>query len=379
MLRRAQRGFTLIEMMIALLIGTLLVIMILSIFSRMSFAYREQQQIITVQQSLAAARNAIEIDAKQAGLEMSQGFKIAEDGYPANPGGPKMHSPVRIINSATAPDEVGFYYADPSAQALVTTGGPPAVIDVDNSVGFAAGDLVVLSRADTTTLSNPVAPATDAKITTYDACVLKIVQINVNNITFSQAAPWGRPGNDHCSPAVAGQTMMYKFVAHYWRIDPLTGTRAADGVLQLDTLGNLATNTNAWTDEAYGFTDLQVATYFYEQGDVTDTLDPDLDATRDWYSDGVQKTRTDPIGTASTFIPPLLMTMSLVARTDSDVEGIYTTSTPRLVDPANIANNMTGDHDTVDLTTTADPHLTGKRIYRYLTFQVDLRNLGVGR
>ena len=64
MSRRGQGGFTLIEMMITLVIASLLVAMLLSIFARMSFAFREQQDIVAIQQTITAARTAFERDAK---------------------------------------------------------------------------------------------------------------------------------------------------------------------------------------------------------------------------------------------------------------------------------------------------------------------------
>jgi hypothetical protein len=77
------------------------------------------------------------------------------------------------------------------------------------------------------------------------------------------------------------------------------------------------------------------------------------------------------------------MSISLVARTDRDVEGISTARTPELTEaglnPLPWAtcctrdNNPLGDHPGVDLA------LQSPRIYRYITFQVDFRNLGVGR
>jgi prepilin-type N-terminal cleavage/methylation domain-containing protein len=76
---RTQRGFTLIELMVALVVSSLLVGLILAIFSRMSLAYRGQQQIAGLQQVLAAARATIEADAKQAGFAMPQGFRFAGD------------------------------------------------------------------------------------------------------------------------------------------------------------------------------------------------------------------------------------------------------------------------------------------------------------
>src|SRR4029077_6109106 len=75
------RGFTLIELMVALLVSSLLVGMILAIFSRMSLAYRGQQQIAGVLPIRAAARAEIDLDAKKAGFVMLQGFRTAITGW----------------------------------------------------------------------------------------------------------------------------------------------------------------------------------------------------------------------------------------------------------------------------------------------------------
>ena len=195
-MKRIERGFTLIELMVALVVSALLVGMILAIFSRMSLAYRGQQQIAGVQQVLAAARAMIELDAKQAGLQMPQGFKFANDsGSP-----PAARSPIRVVNdsSTTGPDQVSFYYADPTTQARVTAAvvGPPwptpPAVTVDSSAGFAVGDRVVLSTLGAS-IPNP---AGGADLAVYDACVLEIASIPVaNTITFSTVVRYGNRWN----------------------------------------------------------------------------------------------------------------------------------------------------------------------------------------
>ena len=371
---RSRRGFTLIEMMISLLISTLLVIMILSIFARMSFSYREQQQIVALQQSLAAARQAFEQDAKQAGLMMSQGFNVAN---PLTVGNNRV-SPIEITNSATGPDQVAFYYADTSKQALVTAGTlKTAPLVIDSKDAFTVGEVVVLSLADTSSFANPLS-IDDAKIAKFAACVVQIASISGTapaTITFSTAAPWGQVGNGHCPNAVPYGTMMYKFVAHAWRIDT---SRPDLAPLQMSTTGNLVSPNVSFTDQAYGFTDIQTSTYFYD-GNGLDTADPDTDGDRDWYSSTDQFNFTKPIPVASTFLPPLMMTISLVNRTAGGIEGITTSATPLLSEVGNTTNNPTGDHASVTLPSATDPLLMGNRIYRYITFQVDLRNMGVGR
>jgi hypothetical protein len=115
----------------------------------------------------------------------------------------------------------------------------------------------------------------------------------------------------------------------------------------------------------------------YEPDDLLDR-DGDNDQLRDWYSDGVQDVKTGNVTPTSLFAP-IQMSISLVARTDRDVEGIATSETPDLIVAASPGNNSLGNHALVTLPSATDPALQGAKIYRYTTFQVDLRNLGVGR
>lgn len=366
-----QRGFTLIELMVALVVSTLLVGMILSIFSRISLAYRGQQQIAGVQQVLAAARATIEIDAKQAGFAVPQGFRVAT--------APTVKQwPVRIVDSATGPDQIAFFYADSSAQAVATvastTWAVNPTVTVDSATAFAQDDVVVLTNVDTTTNSS-INAGVDPNIATYDSCVMQIATVAATVVTFNRNAPWGRSDSTQCAAPQIG-TIMYKFVAHGYRIDPTRPTVAA--LQQSPTGGLFATDAlNKWQDLAYGFTDIQTALQVFENGDLTDTPDPDADPQRDWYSGALQGTQTGTDG-STPVNPPLQMTISLVARTDRNVEGISTAATPALIDPLNINNNTLGNRPSVDLTTTTDPALQGAQIYRYITFSVDFRNIGVG-
>ena len=386
--RRRQAGFTLVELMVALVVSTLLVGMILSIFSRMSLAYRGQQQISSVQQVLAAARASIELDAKQVGLGMAQGYWIATDPGPIV----NRHSALEVINKANTfdPDEIRFVYADLSTQALVTAAPNWTSATIDANPGLAVNDIVVVSTSEASQ-GNPINVGVDANIAVFDACVLKISAIGGGtNLSFSQVAPWGKAGNTHCQlthPAgpVAGNSMVYKLVTHAYRIDPdQTQPRAALGAFQMSTTGDLV-GLNDWQDMAYGFTDIQVAVQFFELNDaVNSDSQLDGDPQRDFWSSDMMAQRLQPIPSPGLFFPaanqpiPIQLSLTLVARTDKDVEGIATGQTPKLTDPLHPINNRFGDHDVVNLPSATDPHLQGSRIYRYTTFQVDLRNLGVG-
>jgi prepilin-type N-terminal cleavage/methylation domain-containing protein len=362
---RSQRGFTLIELMISLLISSLLVIMILSIFARMSFAFREQQQIVSVQQVLSAAQGAFDRDAKLAGLLMPQGFTLAAD---FTAGNIVRRPAVRVVNNTTAADEVGFYYADVDSMAIVAATTTPTFIAMtveSNPGNLAPDDIVVVSSS--TTVASLIDPVNDPKVIEYEACILQVDAVTGSapavDITFKETGTWGRTNNDHCQGIPAeGRTTVARLVAHYWRIDTSTSARAEIGVLQLDPTGALPSLTASnFEDQAYGVVDLQLATYFYEADG--DNSDPN----------------TDPVAVATAFFPPLLMTVSLVARTHANVEGVYTRNYPTLTDPVYPDENAVGDRDTVTLPSTTDPSLMGFRIYRHITFQVDLRNMGVGR
>jgi prepilin-type N-terminal cleavage/methylation domain-containing protein len=380
---RAQRGFTLIELMVALLVSSLLVGMILAIFSRMSLAYRGQQQIAGVQQVLAGARAAIELDAKQAGLGMPQGFKTAIPGRPA------VESSVQVTNSNSGPDQIALFYADTSTQAMVS--GVPnttTITTVDVPAGFAPPMLVVLTTASTGANPLPTPPGTLLPdIATYDACVLKIANVDqaTRRVTFDAAAPWGSPTEDHCTFPMANRTMMYPFIAHAYRIDP-TAARLPLGVLQRSPNGGLLSglpgNVEVWNDLAYGFSDIQTAVRVFDPNGAVD-LDGDGDANRNWYSSALQDGMTRGAVPAST-TALLGVSISLVAHTDRNIEGIATAATPNLIGPpppalVNAANNSIGDRPSIALPVVpADPLLPGQRIYRWTTFQVDFRNLGVG-
>jgi prepilin-type N-terminal cleavage/methylation domain-containing protein len=364
---KRQRGFTLIELLVALSVSAMLVGLILAIFTRMSLAYRRQQQIAGVQQVLNGAKAMILDDARQAGFGMPTGLKIAGSGV-------MRFSPVIITNHNNGPDEITFMYADATTQSAVTANGNAAAnVPVDDNSGFAVGDIVVIANPDPST-PNPIDPLA-ANVTTYTGCILRVSNVpNGVSIHFDTAPPFGEPANSHCPALVKGQSVLMKMVAHAYRIDP---GRPAEGVLQMSPTGNLY-GLNDWQDLAYGFTDIQVATQFYD-GDGIDTLDPDADPNRDWYSGDLQTTFTQPVDDATQYKPPLQLSITLVARTDRDVEGIATPATPQLIDPANPNNNTIGDHPSVVLPDAANPALQGNRVYRYTTFQVDLRNTGVGR
>lgn len=354
--RRGQQGFTLVELMVALAISSILVMMVLSVFARMSGAYRRQQQVATLQVILAAAQNMLAQDARQAGFQLADGFRIAS----AN----TVQRPVRIIDSAVGPDEIRFYSADATVQAKVATINAAQVV-VEGNPQFISGELAVIVNTDTD--SNMVVGGQARTIALFRSCVVRLTLVGGTNLSLDTALPWGNAGNTQCTEVKnahdagksAGQTMIYRFRASAYRIDP---ARPALGVLQRSPTGTLIAND--WQDLGVGFDDLQVAARMFNAADVTD-LDGDGDVQYDWYSGTAMATRTQP----NEVDRITRLSLSLSVRTDRTVDGVATAATPAFIDAVRPSHNQLGNHPSVEL----DP---ADRIYRYTTIRVDMRNTG---
>jgi prepilin-type N-terminal cleavage/methylation domain-containing protein len=380
-----ERGFTLVEVMVSLVISSLLIGMILSLFVRMSTAYRGQQGVAELQQILAAGQNMIERDLRMAGNQMPDGFWLAAD--------TSLHLPVEISNDADGfgPDELRIFYADTGAQARILGTPTQLAVPVDDAGDFVAGDLVVLSRS----LKDQEADAVR-----YYACVVQIESIAGTVLNLDGAGAWGSVVNDHCAYVRAGSAtdsrMVYRFRARGYRIDH---NRRDLGVLQFSPTAGILDD---WQDLAVGFTDLQVASRWDDTGvaaEAGDTNDLDSDAMREWYSDITQNAKTNPIvanppedryepdGYDDPSVFPrsqiVGLRVSLVVRTHSKVDVVPSQRTPALIDPACAGNNDLGDRAAVQLEGVPDasrpPELRGEHVYRYATIGVDLRNMGVGR
>jgi prepilin-type N-terminal cleavage/methylation domain-containing protein len=364
----SQRGFTLIELMVALAVSSILIMMVLSVFSRMTTAYRRQQQVASLQMVLSAAQNLIAQEARQAGFQMANGFMIASDVL-------NLQRPVRILNDNAGPDEVRFYSADASVQArVINVPAPPTNTDIyvdDNQ--FVNGELAVIVNTATINVTHG---ATTKTIAAFTACVVRVT-FNAGlptRLLLDTVAPWGSATNPHCDAvlaahvavATANQTMIYRFRARAYRLDP---ARLALGVLQVSPSGALVAND--WQDLGIGFADLQVAARMFIDADLDGDADGDGDAEYDWYSGAAMQANTAPapIPAPLNFITRL--TVSVSARTDRSVDGIASAATPAFIDLGLPNNNNLGDRPSVNL-------VNGDRVYRYSTNRVDMRNTGAG-
>ena len=391
-MRRASRGggFTLIEVMIALVISALLVGLTLSIFSSMSVAFRTQQSIGELQSMLSAAHDRIALDVRQAGFGLRHGFFIGNDQM--------LHAPVEVINGTTgfAPDQLRLYYADADVQARVVgfdSTSPTAAFSsfvVDDASGFA------IDASTPFTDRMAVISAYHAGTTVTRACVVELEAVTGNQLILNHAGRLGTAGNDQCDEIRAGGTgtyaiMVYRFRARAYRIDP---TRRDLAVLQVSRSGGLVDGD--WEDLGIGFTDLQLASRWYEPDNLVAEDDGDADPTREWYSAMQQQVLSAPQG--PTGAPPYYLAsypnvlaraslmelrVSLVLRTHARVDSTPTARTPALIDSARPNNNSLGDRPAVLLAGVPDAsrptELRGEHVYRYATVGYDLRNLGAGK
>jgi hypothetical protein len=369
--------------MIALTISSLMVAMILSIFTRMSTAYRSQQNIADLQRILISGQDLVQRDVRQAGFQLIDGFRVS--------GPTNIHPAVEIRDNASGfgPDELHVFYADPSAQARVLTFDSTSVtvdfgsFTVDDVDQFAIGDVIVISNREAAVVGTTI-------VTHNRACVAQISAINGTVFSVRTNGNWGEVGNNQCDETKSvhnvpspTNTMVYRFVAHGYRLD---ATRRELGVLQLSASGGLV---NDWQDLGLGFTDLQVASHWYEGEDdsgrqLTDTADLDSDPQRDWYSGVDQNALTALMGSPDNTRPLLTeIRVSFAVRTRQTLDAVASAASPAFIDAARPDNNDLGNRTSVTLAGVADSsrpvEMRGDAIFRYATVGTDVRNLAVAR
>ena len=386
--------------MVALVVSSLLIGMILSIFTRMSLAYRAQQNVAELQQTLAAAQEMVQRDVRQAGYQMPYGFMWAGD--------TAFQQSLQVINNADnfGPDRLHVFHADGAAQARIVravTNLDPTVdftsVTVDDADLFQRGDIAVIVTA-AADLANRTVPNSRAPWLHYQACVVRILNVAGGLFTLDTAAPWGTASNSQCDAVRAmvslrpeRTAMIYRFSARAYRIDP---ARRALAVLQMSPTGGLIAND--WQDLGVGFTDLQVATRWSDYWDpalkLADTPDLDVDLLSEWHSGEGQEPLSAkiPDPDLATALPPATVyersvpseiRISLVVRTIKKMDAVPTSATPALIDPARVDNNSIGDRPAVPLAGVADAsrpaELRGDAIFRHATIGADLRNMAVGQ
>ncbi|MEM9488977.1 MAG: prepilin-type N-terminal cleavage/methylation domain-containing protein [Myxococcota bacterium] len=405
--RQRQGGFTLVELMIALLISSLLVGMVFAIYMRLSVAYRGQEGVSELQQTVRAAKELMARDIRAAGHLMPQGAYVSTTvgsnlslPVPAPPSGKYILEAVNWRNNVDGlgPDRIRVYYGDASAMARITAVSSFEQVVVDDADEFQVGDLALVVRSPTTVV-NDSDWATDAsvpaaKLVQYRACVVEITGIAGTTFDFaSGSSNYNDSSNSHCDPddgsmIIDTDSMIYRFVARAYRIDPTPANREL-GLLLVsphgEMMGAVVTDPADYDLLGYGFTNLQFAVRAWHptdpgDGDADEENDgtlpdyDDNDPLRDWYSGSVPV----PDGGEITSV-----TMSVEVRSTRDLNVVPSAASGHFQSGSNDDHNQIGDFEAEPLSGVPDAsrpaRYRGNHIYRWSTVRVDLRNTGIGR
>ncbi|MBU1330580.1 MAG: prepilin-type N-terminal cleavage/methylation domain-containing protein [Gammaproteobacteria bacterium] len=179
-----QKGFSLIELMIAILISTLLILGVTELFSRTSAADRDNTELARMQESGRLALEVIGQDARRAGY---QGCTLSNTETPF-PGGGTLPNDAA---SSTAANTVTFRYATPGSGCGTTA------LNFEPAIVYTSGQDRIIRRNNDPILDN--ATMAVAFIPAGDINLAKAINIQV---TISDS----RQGNDRLNDRVFSAT-----------------------------------------------------------------------------------------------------------------------------------------------------------------------------
>jgi prepilin-type N-terminal cleavage/methylation domain-containing protein len=286
----SQRGFTLVELMVTMVIFAGIVAMMFQTGFTISGALRGESQGTSVVQTLRATTAAMSAELRQAGYFVPGGLQTAALGTPT-----LVLPALSVVNNAdgSGPDAIRVFYGAGAGQTTVVAVDlvDRAHVDVTSASGLSVGDLVLVT--------NP-SFAPNGGLANASACVCRVTGLQagggggtLDRVFFdaTSGAPVNNVQNTHCqavfadtaSESPSSDAVLLPLVARAYRIDP---ARKALSVLQVSPSGGLLGDDFA--DVAVGVTTIQLATRYFESDDTVDA-DGDGDAQRDWYSGEAQE------------------------------------------------------------------------------------------
>ena len=360
-LARAERGFTLIELMVAVALSGLLISLIFGIQLRMTTAFRGQAQVAAIAEMAAAARELIAAEARQAGRGMPpNGLAVPAAVAPAG----RVWA-VQVDNGTDA-DVLVLRRADtdPVRGTILNS-----TVTVTSAAGIVAGDLLMLVNNDP---GNP-----DGCMARANSVVGQLIDFDIAN----GGAPINQVGMPHCANlAVSATVWVSKLLVTQFQ---LSAGDPANGILQVYFP---KTSLGPASDLGIGFSNLQFAIRRFEAGDLVDA-DGDGDPIRDWYSGNNQE---DPITLGNLTGRPIAIGVTVEGRNLTPIRQVFAEATPPLTVMADTDNNPVGDWGHacsgnpqfdpcgVDLLAlpilTRPPRYRGDFIYRATSTVVVLRN-----
>ncbi len=410
--RHGERGLTLIELMVSVVVASILIGFVFDIQTRMSGAYRSQTTIGSMQQGLRAAAEMITYDARSAGYKMPTGALLSTNfplpGTTAGlvyqdttlpPAPPPSFShdvfgipaatvryirPVRVFNNPSGrspdlmqPDQAHFFYGiNENTHAVITapvTTPSFTSVTVDDPDRITTGDRVIIVN-EQTPITHPLGSQPGLpEVVPQNACILEVTGVGFapGRFDFDTTTPFNTADNEHCEGIAVDKARVYKLISHAYRIDT---TRANAALLQRSTSGGLLDD---WEDIGIGFVDLQFSErHVQATDDGFGDLDGDGITRMDWYSAGNPPDDPMVAGNPLTELTLTQLGVSMVARTQRRISGVATAAVPVLSGPI-VNHNPVGDSGGPKDTTA--PEYAGENVYRQTTLVVDTRNIGVAQ
>ncbi len=261
----SQRGFTIIELLVAMAVAGILISLIFAVYTRMSVAYQAQNRVTSVIQNLRAGQDRLIRELRMAGGQVPapnyrplaggtpgssfaptnavpetavmfdgtvdwNGIKAGSGvGFPGHTNGTPIQ-PVYVTNGGGAvPDQFRFFYADQGVSGKVDaiTLGTDNHIDLEDhdpldsrwsAADFAPGDLILLVNTTQEPISMDVdttKPGVETfEVTGYEACMLRVsgtvagggsnrVSASMTVHPFFNGYTGGATPPSHCSDVLA--------------------------------------------------------------------------------------------------------------------------------------------------------------------------------
>jgi Tfp pilus assembly protein PilW len=326
--RQAAAGFTIVEIMIAVLIATLMMTFILGLMRAQLSSYSQQAEVVEVQQNVRSGFAYLEYVLRQTCGGASTG-KIYDRA--TNPLTSTQMACFQITDGATStdgitftananhgPDVVKLIYADGTANTSVYANPTGLTLQVVSKTGFAVGDLVLISDFAVGYLFKITDIAgTSSPFTITLGLSTSLASILTGLATWSAASPW--------------MMMHAQAIAIFQNGDATTP--------QLMVNPDITSTTSNAAPLVEGAEDFEVAVWADadSNGYILDTS-----SSSEWQGDAINTTITMP-GAANAIDPSVkALRVSLLVRTSAQYAGSTTTGSLKLENRAVSTLTYTG-------------------------------------
>lgn len=157
----SREGFTLIEVMTAMVILVIVVTAAYATFQFQHASFTVQTRVAEAQQNLRAALEILSRDIRMAGYGIPQAVNVPPG---LIPGGDNNIRNIRLLNRTTGPDEICILYQYDMDSMLPPTDAPAGMaayansLNVTNVAAFSQGDLVLVSDGANADMFEVTAP-----------------------------------------------------------------------------------------------------------------------------------------------------------------------------------------------------------------------------